>query len=103
MRYLKTKLAQFKQLILSIVRVRFFYKKYKCPIKTNTMVKFDYEDMPKEYHKHYLDKFPKDEVFVFIGELQQMPAHCIVMNYKTGQIYSGYHTENFIPLTDEEV
>ena len=97
------KLAECKQWIIRIVRVRFYCKKYECPIKTNTMVKFDYEDIPTEYHKHYLDKFPKNEVFVFMGELQQMPAHCIVINYKTGQIYSGHHTENFIPLTDDEV
>lgn len=97
------KLAEFKQWIICIIRVLFLLQKYECPIKTNTMVKFDYEGMPKEYHKHYLDKFPKNEVFVFMGELQQMPEHCIVMNYKTGKIYSGYHIEDFIPLTDDEV
>lgn len=98
-----SKLAEYKQYVLRIIRVRLFPKKHRCEIKPNTMVKFDYDGMPKECHKHYLDKFPKNEVFIFMGEIEQMPAHCIVCNHKAGQIYSGYHTDNFIPLTNDEV
>ena len=79
------------------------HKRYKCEIKVNTMVKFDYDRMPKEYWSDYKKIFPKYTTFVFLGELVQMPGHCIVCNYTTGQIVCGYHTENFIPLTKEEV
>ena len=27
-----------------------FYKKYKCDININTMVKFDYDNIPKQYY-----------------------------------------------------
>jgi hypothetical protein len=72
-------------------------------IKVNTMVKFDYENLPKEYFEIYGKLFPKDETFVFMGELTQMPGHCILCNYNTGKIICGYHIENFIPLTREEL
>ena len=103
MKRLFSKLAYSKEYFRQLVMVRLFHKKYKCEIKTNTMVKFDYETMPKEYWDSYMKQFPKDEVFVFMGELTQMQGRCIVCNYKTGKIICGYHTENFIPLTDDEV
>lgn len=31
-----------------------------------------------------------------------MGGHCVVADHRTGQIYSGYHTENFVELTDDE-
>jgi hypothetical protein len=82
---------------------RLYHKKYKCELKINSMVKFDYETMPKQYWDDYLKTFPKDEVFVFMGELEQMRGHCILCNYKTGKMICGYHTDNFITLTDDEV
>jgi hypothetical protein len=100
---MKTLIEKMKALRLYFVIVRLFTKKYKCEIKTNTMVKFDYETMPKEYHDSYLKVFPKDEVFVFMGELEQMQGHCILCNFKTGKIVCGYHTDNFRILTDDEV
>ena len=80
-----------------------FYKKYKCDININTMVKFDYDNIPKQYWDDYLKIFPKDDVFVFMGELEQMKGHCILCNYKTGKIICGYHTDDFIALIDDEV
>ena len=72
-------------------------------MKINTMIKFDYDTMPKVYHNEYLKTFPKDEIYVFLGDLVQMPGHCITCNFKTGQIICGYHTDNFIQLTEDEV
>ena len=40
-------------------------------------------------------------VYVFLGEIPNMPGHYVVSEHKTGRIYSGYHTENFEELTDE--
>ena len=31
-----------------------------------------------------------------------MPDHCVVMDYKTGKVYSGYHTNNFVEVPDNE-
>lgn len=69
--------------------------------RTNSLVKFDYKQMPIEYHKAY--PFAENDVFVFLGEIVNMPGHCIVINHRTGKIFSGYHSENFIELTEDEI
>lgn len=76
--------------------------KQQHTVEVYTLVKFDYESLDAEYYKYYLDKFPVNEVFVFIGELKQMPGHCVVCNYRTGKIISGYHTADFVPLTEDD-
>jgi len=69
-------------------------------IRQNALVKFDYSDMPKKHHKFY--PFKEDEPYIFMGEIVQMPGHCIVIEMKSGRIYSGYHTEDFIELSEDE-
>jgi hypothetical protein len=69
-------------------------------IRQNALVKFDYKDMPEKYHKLY--PFKEDAPYIFLGEIVQMPGHCIVVGMKDGKIYNGYHTENFIELTENE-
>jgi hypothetical protein len=32
-----------------------------------------------------------------------MLGHCVVADHKTGRVYSGYHTENFVELSEDEV
>ena len=60
--------------------------KFKVPDK-------DYKDYPFSVH----------DTFVMLGEIKGMEGHCVVANFKTGQIYSGYHTDNFVELTEEEL
>lgn len=43
-----------------------------------------------------------DAPFVFLGEIVQMPGHCILIG-KSNKIYQGYHTSEFRILTDSEV
>jgi hypothetical protein len=57
-------------------------------------------DLPKGYENEYPFK-NGDIVFVF-GEIQHMPEHCVLAT-KDGKVLWGYHTEDFIPLTEEEV
>ena len=73
--------------------------KLKQPRK-NSIVKFDFESLPKRFHKKY--PFRPGHSYVFFGEIPNMPGHCIVADYKTGKIYSGYHVENFIELNSDE-
>jgi len=42
----------------------------------------------------------KDTVFVF-GEIENMPGHCVVAD-NMGKIYWGFHTSDFIKLTEDE-
>ena len=74
--------------------------KYKIPRKLS-LVKFDYNKMPKKYHKDYLKTFEKDKHYLFIGEIPNMPGHCVISK-EGGVITLGWHTDDFIELTDEE-
>ena len=73
--------------------------KWKMP-RQYSLVKFDFTDLPKKYHMTY--PFTEQGVYVFLGDIVNMEGHCIVADYKTGMLYSGYHTDSFIELTDDE-
>ena len=56
--------------------------------------------MIKEYHY----PFKRSLTYIFVGEIINMPGHCVVVEYKANHImYSGYHTDNFIELKDDEI
>jgi len=59
----------------------------------NTLVQFDYDGVPSQYHSQY--PFTRKEVLLFLGEVRQMPGHCVVAT-NDGRITWGYHTENFV-------
>ncbi len=65
----------------------------------NTLVSFDFEQCPLEYHSGY--PFVRDEVLLFMGEVRQMPGHCVVAT-KDGRVIWGYHTENFLIVPDDQ-
>ena len=70
-------------------------------IRQNALVKFDFSmihDM--DYHEY---PFGPEDRFVYIGDIVQMPGHCIVVRMSDGQNFAGYHTDDFIELTEEEV
>lgn len=46
--------------------------------------------------------FRDGQVFIFFGEILNMPGHCIVADHKTGKLYSGYHIERFMQIPDDE-
>lgn len=75
-------------------------KKWKEP-RQYSIVKFDFETLPKSFHRKY--PFKQDKLYVYFGEIANMPGHCIVADHKTGKLFSGYHTENFIELSEDEV
>lgn len=65
-----------------------------------SLVRFQFDAIPVEYHVRY--PFTRDGVYVFFGDLPNMPGHCVVADHKTGQIYSGYHTEWFAEIPPDE-
>jgi len=62
-----------------------------------SLVKFNYDNLPVEYHDGY--PFKKNKRYVFLGEIPNMKGHCIVSDGK-GTLYTGYHNENFVELTN---
>ena len=68
-------------------------------MKLNTLVKFD---------THNLDNwddypFSKHDRFVYMGDIVQMPGHCIVARLSDGKIFTCYHTYNFVKLSENEI
>jgi hypothetical protein len=41
-------------------------------------------------------------MYVFFGEIPNMPGHCVVADHRTGHIFSGYHTENFTEIPRDD-
>jgi hypothetical protein len=53
-------------------------------------------DIRKQY------PFVVDEAVLFIGEIVNMPGHCVVVR-KDGKVLWGYGTDKFIELTEDEL
>ena len=66
-----------------------------------SLVKFDFRGVPKKFHKNY--RLSPERTYVFLGEIANMPGHCVVADQIKGRIYSGYHTENFTELSEDEI
>jgi len=68
----------------------------------NSLVKFDRADIPDEiWETHYKEKF-ENKHFIYLGEIPNMESHCTLLEVCTGEFLVGYHTNDFIELTDEE-
>lgn len=66
-----------------------------------SLVKFDLGSLPVGCRDKY--PFEPNVAYIFFGEIPNMPGHCIVAHSQTGRMFTGYHTENFVELTEEEV
>lgn len=66
----------------------------------------------KQYQIVIVDDFPESinknsypwkcgEALLYLGEVVQMPGHCIIVN-RAGKVFWGWHEDNFRhPLEDE--
>jgi len=70
-------------------------------VKYCSLVRFDFDGMPVEYHSAY--PFSKKDVFVYLGDIVQMPGHCVIARVSDGRVFTGHETDNFVELTSEEV
>lgn len=70
-----------------------------------SFVKYDVSNLPAMYQKQYQDGmlvFSPTCRYIFLGVVPNMEGHCIVTD-DDGKLYVGYHIENFIELTDDEL
>jgi hypothetical protein len=65
-----------------------------------SLVKFERRRLPRGSRRKY--PFRAGAAYVFFGEIPNMPGHCVVADHRSGQIYSGHHTDNFVELAEEE-
>jgi hypothetical protein len=72
-----------------------------CP-RQYAFVKFDMEGYDPEIQGMYQYPFKLNKRYTFLGEIPNMPGHCIVMD-SDGKTFTGFHTENFVELTFDEV
>lgn len=79
----------------------------KNHIRQNSFVVFDKTTIPENIYKEYfLDKFEnkgKSILFIFLGEIPNVPKHCILGDLNSGKIIGIYHTSNFREATEDEV
>jgi diadenosine tetraphosphate (Ap4A) HIT family hydrolase len=47
--------------------------------------------------------FKAGRAYVFLGEIPNMPGHCVVVELRGGRIWSGFHTDNFCEIPPDEV
>ena len=73
----------------------------RSPPRHLSLVRFDFDAVSSEHHAKY--PFMEGRSYVFFGEIPNMPGHCVVADHKTGQIFSGHHTENFVEIPDDEM
>ena len=64
----------------------------------NMIVKFVF-DYPGEVNQY---PFQDGEMLLYLGEIENMRGHCIVVNRK-GKVFWGFHTENFVIPTEDEI
>ena len=65
------------------------------------LYKFDTTNLPEKYHNLY--PFTNGEVVAMLGEIEGMDGHCIIASKKTGLIHVGYHTDNFVEISEDEL
>lgn len=59
--------------------------------------------MTDDYADDTTVPFHGDQPLVFLGEIPNMPGSCVLVGHKSGKVYSGFHTERFQELKDDEV
>ena len=64
------------------------------------LLKFDLGDLDPDWWAKY--PFEPSGVYVYLGEILNMPGHCVVADYKTGNLLSGYHIDNFVEIPEDE-
>ena len=47
--------------------------------------------------------FHKSSALLYLGEIDNMPGHCAVVDIDTGKVYAGYHSDIFIEIPEDEL
>lgn len=69
-------------------------KKYRCPFKQYELVVWQGEDPTYTFNSN--------ESVLFLGEVLQLPGHCVVVK-RNGKVIYGFHTDNFRKTKEDEI
>ena len=61
--------------------------------RTMSMVRFSDDCLPEDHRGQY--PMEKHRLYLFMGEIPNMPEHCAVVDQATGEWFVGYHTNLF--------
>ena len=70
-------------------------------IEPYTIVKLT--DRCKEFYKVIETPFGSNRKFLFISEIKNMPGHVYIIGLDDGKNYTGYHEEDFIEASEDEI
>lgn len=70
-------------------------------MKPLTLAKYNYDSFPEEW-KIENDNPYKGVVFMYLGEISNMPGHGYVQNINTGAVFI-LDIENLVELTEDEL
>ena len=56
---------------------------------------------PGRHEKEY--PLETDKIYIFLSEIINMPGHCIVIEMNSNKIFSGFHTDCFVELTEDKI
>lgn len=77
--------------------------KYPMDIRPLSWVKLNTSWMTKEQIEGYIEVFGRADFLLYMGEIPNQRGHCVIFNQDTGKMHVGYHIENFVEMTEEEV
>lgn len=83
-------------------------KKLKRPKKSAKMPALPVPELLQYQLVRFLgpwtEDYPEDfkHTMMFLGEIPMMPVHCAVVG-KSGKTYFGYHTDDLVALTEDEI
>ena len=72
-------------------------------IRQYAFVKFDQATCPEGVYEQYYKETFGNKSFIFLGEVPNVPGHCILADLESGKVVGIYHTDNFREATEDEV
>ena len=66
-----------------------------------SLVYFDHDSFPSTFDTSSYP-FMRKTAYLFLGEIPNMPGHCVVVG-DHGKIIAGYHTEEFVEIPPEDM
>lgn len=82
--------------------------KKEKPIRQYALITIreEWKDQKYEDEIFFDDRWGKKKggqvMLIYLGEIPNMEGHCVVIGHLSKKIYSGFHTDIFRELTEEE-
>lgn len=65
-----------------------------------SLVYFSAKCYPEQYWNQY-PELEEGKLYLYLGEIPNMPGHCVVVEPNTNKFHVGYHTVLFTEMKDD--